>query len=110
MRSIGLLGRWSEKWVSRLAALSGIAILASLCAQPALADGEARSIYNMPPGVTAISHEVYGLHMLVFYICCVIGLLVFGVMFYSVFAHRKSKGHKPADFHESTTVEIIWTI
>jgi cytochrome c oxidase subunit 2 len=95
--------------LSRAAALLGIPLFGALFAVPALAE-EARSIFNMPRGVTAISHEVYDLHMLIFYICCAIGVLVFGVMFYSVFAHRKSKGHKPADFHESTTVEIFWTV
>jgi len=64
---------------------------------------------NMPIGVTPISKEVYGLHMLIFYICCVIGVAVFGVMFYSIFKHRKSKGAVAADFHESTVVEIAWT-
>lgn len=64
---------------------------------------------NMPVGVTPISKEVYGLHMMIFWICVVIGVLVFGVMFYSMFKHRKSKGAKAADFHESTLVEIIWT-
>ncbi len=64
---------------------------------------------NMPVGVTPISKEVYGLHMMIFWICCVIGAVVFAVMFYSMFKHRKSKGAKAADFHESTTVEIIWT-
>jgi len=65
---------------------------------------------NMPVGVTEISRQVYGLHMAIFYICCIIGVLVFGVMFYSIFKHRKSQGAVAADFHESTTVEIIWTI
>jgi cytochrome c oxidase subunit 2 len=74
-----------------------------------LSSGKAFADINMPVGVTPISKEVYGLHMLIFWICCVIGALVFAVMFYSMWAHRKSKGHKPADFHESTTVEIIWT-
>ena len=64
---------------------------------------------NMPVGVTPISKEVYGLHMMIFWVCCVIGAAVFAVMFYSMWAHRKSKGAKAADFHESTTVEIIWT-
>lgn len=68
------------------------------------------SKWNLPVGVTETSREVYDLHMLIFWICVVIGIGVFGVMFYSVFAHRKSKGAKPADFHESTTVEIIWTV
>jgi cytochrome c oxidase subunit 2 len=65
--------------------------------------------WNMTEGVTQISHEVHHLHMMVFWICVAIGLVVFGVMFYSVFAHRKSKGAIPAKFHESTLVEIIWT-
>jgi cytochrome c oxidase subunit II len=64
---------------------------------------------NMTKGVTDISANVYDLHMLIFYICCVIAVLVFGVMFYSMFQHRKSKGVTPANFHESTKVEIIWT-
>lgn len=64
---------------------------------------------NMPVGVTPISKEVYGLHMMIFWVCCAIGAAVFAVMFYSMWAHRKSKGAKAADFHESTTVEIIWT-
>ncbi len=64
---------------------------------------------NMTQGATDISHEVYDLHMAIFYVCCVIGLAVFGVMFYSIFKHRKSKGAVAAKFHHSTTVEIIWT-
>ena len=65
---------------------------------------------NMTQGVTPISHDLYGLHMLVFWICVVIGLLVFGVMAYSIMHHRKSKGAQAANFHESTTVEIVWTV
>ena len=65
---------------------------------------------NLPEGVTPISKSVYDLHMLIFWICCIIALLVFGVLAYSVFAHRKSRGAVAAQFHESTTVEIIWTI
>ena len=69
----------------------------------------AESKLNLTQGVTAISREVYDLHMLVLYICTVIGLIVFGVMFWSIAFHRKSKGAKPADFHESTKVEVLWT-
>lgn len=65
---------------------------------------------NMPKGVTDISQEVYGLHMLIFWICVVIGIAVFGVMFYSMFKHRKSKGAVSANFHESTKVELAWTL
>ncbi len=65
---------------------------------------------DLTPGVTDISHKVFELHRLMIYICSAIGLAVFAVMFYSIFHHRKSKGAKPADFHESTVVEVIWTI
>jgi cytochrome c oxidase subunit 2 len=64
---------------------------------------------NLTPGVTDISHKVYDLHMLIFEICVVICVGVFAVLIYSIVKHRKSKGAKPASFHESTTVEIIWT-
>lgn len=64
----------------------------------------------MTRGVTGISEQVYELHMLIFYICCAIAFVVFGVMFYSIFKHRKSKGAVAANFHESTKVEIIWTV
>ncbi len=64
----------------------------------------------MPQGVTDISKEVYSLHMRIFYIVCAIGVAVFSVMIYSMYAHRKSKGAKAASFHESTTVEIVWTV
>ncbi|WLQ13016.1 cytochrome c oxidase subunit II [Hahella aquimaris] len=65
---------------------------------------------NMTPGVSEVSQSVYSLHMTIFWICVIIGIVVFGVMFWSIFNHRKSKGAKPAQFHESTTVEIIWTV
>lgn len=65
--------------------------------------------WNIPQGVTAISHEVHHLHMVIFWVCVVIAVVVFGAMFYSVFAHRRSIHPVPASFHESTTIEIIWT-
>jgi cytochrome c oxidase subunit 2 len=64
---------------------------------------------NLTPGVTDISNKVYDLHMMVLWICVVVCLGVFAVLIYSIFTHRKSKGAVPATFHESTTVEIIWT-
>ncbi len=72
----------------------------------ALADWEV----NMPVGVTAISQEVYGLHMLIFGICCVIAVIVFGAMIISLIRHRRSLGVTPATFSHSTKAEIIWTI
>ena len=65
---------------------------------------------NMREGVTALSRDVYSLHMIIFWVCVVIGVLVFGVMILSMLMHRKSLGVKPADFHHSTKLEIIWTI
>jgi cytochrome c oxidase subunit 2 len=65
---------------------------------------------NMRKGVTDISAEVYEMHMLMFTICVAIGAGVFTVMFVSMYFHRKSRGAKPANFHESVKVEIAWTI
>ena len=65
---------------------------------------------NFPPAATKIMQEMHWLHWMMLIICVIIFVAVFGVMFYSIFKHRKSLGHKPASFHESTTVEIIWTV
>jgi cytochrome c oxidase subunit 2 len=65
---------------------------------------------NMTTGVTETSQGVYDIHMTIFWICVAIGVVVFGAMIYSIINHRKSKGVVPAQFHESTTMEIIWTI
>ena len=65
---------------------------------------------NMTRGVTDISNEVFELHMLIFWICVAIGVVVFGVMFYSMYAHTKKKNPVAASFHENHKVEIAWTI
>ncbi|MDO8938268.1 MAG: cytochrome c oxidase subunit II [Methylicorpusculum sp.] len=65
---------------------------------------------NLKQGVTQISHDVYDLHMLILWICVFIGIAVFGAMFYSIYYHRKSRGHVASQFHESTKIEILWTI
>ena len=65
---------------------------------------------NLTRGVTPTSQQVYDLHMLILWIVTIIGVLVFGVMFWSIFHHRKSKGAVAAQFHHSTKAEIIWTI
>jgi len=65
---------------------------------------------NLRQGVTPISQEIYQMHMVTLWVVTVIGVLVFGVMFWSIFHHRKSKGVKAAKFSHSTTVEIIWTV
>ncbi len=66
--------------------------------------------YNMPEGVTEMSHKIFDLHMLIFYICVVIGLLTFAVMFYSIVKHRRSQGHKAVYFEQNATLEVIWTV
>lgn len=64
---------------------------------------------NMPQGITEVSQSIFELHMLIFWICVWIGVVVFGVMFYSIFKHRKSKGAVASKFHESLGLEILWT-
>ncbi|MGH8030868.1 MAG: cytochrome c oxidase subunit II [Luteimonas sp.] len=65
---------------------------------------------NMDRGVTTLSHNAYSAHMMAFWICVVIGILVFGAMAYAMFAFRKSKGAVAAQFSHNTTAEIIWTV
>lgn len=83
-----------------------LATLGLLAAPAALADWT----LNMTRGVTPISERVYDLHMLILWVVTIIGIGVFGAMFYSMYAHRKSRGATPAQFHESTAVEIAWTV
>lgn len=90
-------------------------LIGSLAATAALAvndlpGGPGVNQLNLPIGVTRISQEQSWLHWYMLIICTVVFILVFGVMFYSILKHRKSVGHKSANFHESVTVEIIWTI
>jgi cytochrome c oxidase subunit II len=98
--------------VKRILSNIGMA-LTSLMAIPAIAETAGKVdqySLNMTKGVTDISAEVYDLHMLMFIICVVIAVGVFGVMFWSILFHRKSRGVKPAHFHESLKVEIAWTV
>ena len=85
---------------------SFFSLLGLLLAGTASADWE----LNMPKGVTELSAETYGLHMMVFWWCVAIGAVVFGVMIISLVRHRKSKGVEPAKFSHSTAAEVIWTI
>jgi cytochrome c oxidase subunit 2 len=75
-----------------------------------LPGGPAVNQLNLGPAVTKIAAEQQWLHWFMLIICTVIFVGVFGVMFYSILKHRKSVGHKPADFHESVAVEIAWTV
>ena len=65
---------------------------------------------DLRPGVTSFSQGAYEIHTLVMWICVVIGVIVFGAMIYSIIAHRKSRGHKAADFDDNLTIEIVWTV
>lgn len=99
-----LLSALPTRLFARVGSLAGLS-LGLLGATSAAADE-----FNIPVGVTGISRSVYDLHMLIFGICCVIGFVVFGIIIWSVLQHRKSLGAEPATFHESTKVEIAWTI
>lgn len=93
---------WKMNLSGRLAG-SGLSLIVSGSAL-------AQSRYNFQEPVTTVAEQLYDLHTLMLIICAVIFVAVFGVMFWSVFKHRKSKGAVAANFHESTTVEILWTI
>src|SRR5688572_28713987 len=75
-----------------------------------LPGGPAVRQLNLHPAATQIAVEQAWLHWFMLITCVVIFVAVFSVMFYSVWKHRKSLGHKPANFHESVTVELIWTL
>jgi len=97
----------------KLPAPGWLNILGILCSwvgiNPAIASVDHWQM-NMYKGVTPISHAIYDLHMLAIAVCCAIGLLVFGVMFYSMIFHRKSKAYPAANFHTNTRLEVVWTI
>ncbi|MBS0349841.1 MAG: cytochrome c oxidase subunit II [Proteobacteria bacterium] len=93
-----------KKWLNWL-----LAVLSLVVSLPAWAEQEISRL-NMTPGVTPISQSIYTLHMLIFYVCIVIGIVVFAALIYSLIEHRKSKGEKPADFHSSLSIEILWAV
>jgi cytochrome c oxidase subunit 2 len=88
--------------LSLLFSLCWLSLMGSVC--------DALPLMNMPKGVTPIANEIYNLHMITLGVCAVIGILVFGVLFYSLFKYRKSQGAVPALFHEHIGVEIAWTV
>ncbi len=98
-----------------MTAMATVAILAASLLPTAVsaADGlqhAQRWQLNMPRGVTTLSHTVYELHMIIFWICVAIAVLVYGVMFYSMAVHRKSLGAEPAQFSHNTHLEVFWTV
>ncbi|MFC5472909.1 cytochrome c oxidase subunit II [Paraherbaspirillum soli] len=102
------------KYAKRLISLMvGASLLSAAMPSWAVVDspgGPAVLQMNFQPPVTQIAQQIYDLHNLMLIICLVIFLAVFGVMFYSILKHRKSLGAKSASFHESTSVEIAWTV
>ncbi|WP_245828677.1 cytochrome c oxidase subunit II, partial [Solemya elarraichensis gill symbiont] len=85
-----------------------LTLLSMLFGSPAaMADWTA---LNLTRGVTPIANQVYDLHMIILWVCIIIGIIVFGAMAWSIIYHRKSKGAQPATFHESTKLEILWTM
>jgi len=92
-------GIWAGAWVATAAH-----------AVKDLPGGPAVNQLDFHPAVTKIAEEQHSLHVFMMVLCTVIFVAVFAVMFYSIWKHRKSVGHKPATFHESMTVEVIWTI
>lgn len=83
-----------------------VALMFAAFSHPAAADYS----LNLTEGVTSISHRAYQLHMIAFWICVAIGTIVFGAIFWSVARHRKSRGVTPAQFHENTRLEVIWSV
>ena len=97
-----------NKTVSLLPALVGFSTAAH--AANDLPGGPSMWQLNLHPAATRIAEEQAWLHWFMLITCTVIFVAVFGVMFYSIWKHRKSKGHKAANFHESVTVEVMWTV
>ena len=91
-------------------AWAGTAVFTLAHAVNDLPGGPAVNQLNLPPPVTKIAEEQHWLHWFMLIVCTVIFVAVFSVMFYSIWKHRKSKGHKAATFHESVVVEIVWTV
>ncbi len=95
-----MASKWARRGASWVAGMLGM-VLSGLATA---AD------WDLQPAASPIAAEIHTLHNYVMLLVIVIFVGVFGVMFYSVFAHRKSKGHKAAQFHENTTAEILWTV
>jgi cytochrome c oxidase subunit 2 len=95
--------------ISLLAGRLSAGVLAASLSAVALAN-DMTTRYNLRTPASEIAENLYTLHNFLLVVCVLICVAVFGVMFYSIYAHRKSKGHQPADFHESTSLEIAWTV
>ena len=99
-----MLKRAQALFLGLLGPVIALAITGNVSAESAMRQ------LNMPQGVTEVSQAAYDIHMIMMWICTVIGSAVFGFMFYVMYAHRKSRGAVAANFHENHVVELIWTI
>jgi cytochrome c oxidase subunit II len=106
---IGLKKLWRLAARTSLAASAGLAASAAMAVN-SLPGGPAVNQLDLHPPVTKIASEIHTLHVGIMAVCVLIFVGVFGVMFYSIVKHRKSRGAKSANFHESVTVEIAWTV
>ena len=102
--------KYAKRLLMMIVAIFGQLVATSSFAVNDMTGGPAVRQLNFQPPVTGIASDIYQLHTLMMVICVLIFIAVFGVMFYSILKHRKSLGHKAASFHESTTVEIAWTV
>jgi cytochrome c oxidase subunit 2 len=107
MLGLAILAAGIPAWAAETAAGTAVGTYAAATGGTG---GPVAGELNLQPPATQIASEIYSLHTWMMVVCLVIFLAVFGVMFYSIFKHRKSLGHKPATFHESTAVEIAWTV
>jgi cytochrome c oxidase subunit 2 len=99
-KSARSFANWTAACLAAFSALSGLAY-----------SGMALALeWNLRPAGSKLAEDIHSLHEYVMILCTVIFVGVFAFMFYSVYAHRKSKGHKAAQFHENTTIEILWTV
>ncbi|HEX5340571.1 MAG TPA: cytochrome c oxidase subunit II [Gammaproteobacteria bacterium] len=87
-----------------------ITVLTFMSGAAFASDADMPSSINMPEGVTPISHDAWWIHMFAFWVCVAIGVVVFGLMIWSIIFHRKSVGHKSVQFHDNTFFEVTWTI
>jgi cytochrome c oxidase subunit II len=95
--------KWIKSWVAAGALF--------FCSAAAWADSQIRHYQlNLQAPQTLLGEKIYDLHTIITVICFIIFVGVFGFMFYAVFKHRKSVGHKAAQFHENTAVEVAWTL
>ena len=110
MKTMKMIPNKLASLLPTLSVLAGAWLSTAAHAVNDLPGGPAVLQTNLAPAVTNIAREQQWLHWFMLIVCTVIFIAVFGVMFYSIWKHRKSKGYKAANFHESVTVEIIWTI